>query len=209
MHCQPLPPSTKSPTFPLPPIYPVVIKMPDLLKDLTGRARVNFLSQAARRALAISGRKSGRPIKDLKKDAKGAPIAENGIYWSLSHKSRYVAAVTAPCPVGIDIETYRTFDSALKCRIASQQEWRLGTFIEPNLLFLRFWTAKEAVLKAMGVGMAGLSKCRVTAIPDAQQLCLTYGTTPFRVIQKQFNDHLAAVTIDHHPIFWTHLLKFI
>lgn len=191
------------------PIYPVILKVPEAIQPLSGHAKVDALQRLAREALAFSGRKSGWPVFRLKKDGKGAPIPENGIYWSLSHKSRFVAAVTAPYPVGIDIEKIRPVNEALKHRIASRKEWRLDSGTESNFLFFRFWTAKEAVLKAVGVGLTGLSKCRATEIIDEQRLCLTYGKTVFRVAQSRYMDHLVAVIIDHRPIYWTYLSKLI
>lgn len=193
----------------LAPLYPVIMEVPKDLQQLTGRAKVTTLSRLAREALSISCQKGEWPITDLKKDEKGAPLSERGHYWSLSHKSQFVAGVAAPYPIGVDIEKLRSCSKTLKRRIANQEEWQLGSEIEPDLLFFRFWTAKEAVLKAVGVGMGGLFHCRITKIYDEHRLCLTYKNTTFRVAQIQFRGHLAAVITDNRPICWTHLLKSI
>ena len=189
------------------PIYPVIMPVPFSLQQLTGREKVKTLSRLARKALVFSCKKSGWPITHLKKDPNGAPIPENGYYWSLSHKSGFVAAVVAPYPIGIDIERLRPSSKALRNRIASTKEWQLGPKIDPDLLFFRFWTAKEAVLKAVGVGMRGLSNCRIIRILDNSKMCLTYRYTTFMVTHIQFNGHLATVIIDNRPICWTHLSK--
>ncbi|MGD9210136.1 MAG: 4'-phosphopantetheinyl transferase superfamily protein [Desulfobacteraceae bacterium] len=168
-----------------------------------------MLSRLARKALAVSCEKSGCSIVELNKDQKGAPLPENGYYWSLSHKSQFTAGVVAPYPVGIDIEIIRPCSESLKKRVASKTEWKLASNLNQDLTFFRFWTAKEAVLKAVGVGMTGLSLCRVTKIVDKYRLCLTYDGTPFMVTQIQFCSHIAAVVSDECPIYWTHLSKMI
>jgi 4'-phosphopantetheinyl transferase len=189
------------------PIYPVIMPVPLAMQQLAGREKVKALSQQARKALFFSCKKSGWPILHLKKDPNGVPIPENGYYWSLSHKSRFVAAVVAPYPIGIDIERLQPSSKALRNRIASTKEWQLEPEIDPDLLFFRFWTAKEAVLKAVGVGMSGLSNCRIIKILGDSKMRLTYQYTTFMVSQIQFNGHLATVIIDNRPICWTHLLK--
>lgn len=189
------------------PLYPVIMPVPLASQQLTGREKVRALSQQARKALFFSCKKSGWPIIHLKKDPNGAPIPENGYYWSLSHKSRFVAAVVAPYPIGIDIERLQPSSKALRNRIASTEEWQLEHKIDSDLLFFRFWTAKEAVLKAAGVGMSGLSNCRIIKILDDSRMCLTYQNTTFMVTHIQFDGHLATVIIDNRPICWTHLLN--
>jgi 4'-phosphopantetheinyl transferase len=191
------------------PLYPVIMEVPKNLQRLTGRAKVATLSRLAREALSVSCQKGAWPITDFKKDKKGAPLSQNGHYWSLSHKSQFVAGVAAPYPIGIDIEKVRPCSKPLKHRIANQKEWELGLEIEPDLLFFRFWTAKEAVLKAVGVGINGLSHCRIMKIDDEYRLRLAYRNSIFMVTQIKFRGHLAAVITDNRPIYWTHLLKSI
>lgn len=189
------------------PLYPVILEVPQHLRQLSGRAKVEALSRVAREALAISCRKSGRPVIHAEKDEKGAPLPEDDCYWSLSHKSRFVAAVAAPYPIGIDIEELRPVTAPLKQRIASEKEWRLGGGSESEFLFFRYWTAKEAVLKAAGIGMPGLSRCRITEIVDAHRLFLAFDNRSFMVTQTLHCGHLAAIVADDRPICWTHLSK--
>ena len=88
----------------------------------------------------------------LEKDKNGAPLPSKGTYWSLTHKSANVAAVVAPRPVGIDIEVLRPCNPNLYQRIASAEEWDLAATVSDKNFF-RYWTAKEAVLKAVGKGL--------------------------------------------------------
>ena len=96
-----------------------------------------------------------------------------GVHWSISHTIAYVAAVAAGRPIGIDVEGIKELDLNVMKRIASSDEWALNT--QPIDHFsCRLWTAKEAVLKANGVGLAGLSACRIEEVVDDTELRLSY-----------------------------------
>jgi len=198
----------KIPSRPESALYPVILAVPQDIRQLSGHTKVKSLSRLARTALTISCRKSGLSISRYKKNSHGAPVPENGHYWSLSHKNRYVAAVAAPFSIGIDIEELIPRQEKVSARIATPQEWRLGAGTDSNLLFYRFWTAKEAVLKCLGVGMRGLSHCRIVQIVNTEKLHLSYDGKPFTVFQIQFDGHIAALNASTDKICWTHLSKW-
>jgi 4'-phosphopantetheinyl transferase len=105
-------------------------------------------------------------------------------------------------PVGIDLESLRPVSPALYARLAGQGEWALGRRMD-EALFLRFWTAKEAVLKAVGKGLAGLAQCRITAIPDERHVRVVYADDEWIVAQCPVGvKHLVAVTIRGHKVEW-------
>ena len=184
------------------PIHPVILPVPEKDRRLAGRDKVSALSGHARQALALSANLGGLMLGDLKKDDKGAPIPSHGIFWSLAHKSTMVAAVAAPEPVGIDIERIRPYSQGLHRRLASRAEWDLADRCDASLFF-RYWTAKEAVLKAVGKGLTGLSNCLIRRIIDEHYLMLTYGETKWTVAHHWIGSHhLAAVTVGTHPIQW-------
>jgi 4'-phosphopantetheinyl transferase len=178
----------------------MAVPPPDL--ELKGREKVAALRRVAREALAHSATYSGVRLGPLKKDDHGAPLPFNGVYWSLTHKESFVAAVTAPHPIGIDIEKMRPFNAALHQRLAGESEWALAPEVTQTLFF-RYWTAKEAVLKAVGKGMVGLSDCRIVAIVDADHLIVTFQDSKWTVAQYWgTKDHIVAVTADHVEIQW-------
>ena len=81
-------------------------------------------------------------------------------HWSLSHTKRWAAAIIADGPVGIDIERITPRRLTTMEAIADKAEWHIvGNRTWPN--FFRIWTAKEATLKANGVGIGHLIDCRV------------------------------------------------
>lgn len=183
-------------------IHPVIMAVPEPDLGLKGREKVAALGLHARQALARSARISGVHLGPLEKDDHGAPLPSNGIHWSLTHKEQYVAAVAAPHPVGIDIERIRTVRTGMHQRLAGEEEWALAPEVTRELFF-RYWTAKEAVLKAVGKGLTGLSRCRVKALPDADHLILAYEDSQWTVAHFWgTKEHIVTVTADRAAIQW-------
>ena len=156
-------------------LHPVVMDITREVSGLDTTEKEKVRSLAARKALARSARLSGLTLSTLKKDDQGTPIPANGVYWSLSHTDHYVAGLSGLLRVGIDIEEIVPFSQILVEQIADQDEWALVDSIEEHT-FYRYWTAKEAVLKAVGVGLQGLPKCRINEILDASRMILSFGT---------------------------------
>jgi 4'-phosphopantetheinyl transferase len=182
-------------------LYPVILPVPESEQERSGRDMVRFLSRHARTALRHSCQKSGLTLDTLPKDDKGGPLPVDGVYWSLSHKTEIVGGVASPQPVGLDLETVRPVRDALLSKVADETEWRLAGG-KNERTFFRLWTAKEAVLKAVNKGMAGLSRCRVIEIMDDTRMILTYDTLIWPVAHKWFSDHVAAVTTHHFNVTW-------
>lgn len=182
-------------------IYPVILPVPAADQQRKGREKVNFLSRYARLALEQSCAKSGLRLEDLPKDDQGVPLPVDGVYWSLSHKSAIVGGVAATLPVGLDLETVRPVKQALLARVADAAEWRLAGDREAASFF-RFWTAKEAVLKAVGKGMAGLSRCRIVEIVTPTRMMLRYDSLPWPVEHRWFGSHVAAIAVQQGAVAW-------
>jgi 4'-phosphopantetheinyl transferase len=183
-------------------IYPVVFQVSPHDRKLKGRELVRCLSSLARNALEFSAQKSRLQIGELIKDDQGVPLPFDGHYWSLTHKPKYVGAVISLQKTGIDIEEVRSMSDPMFQRVASDREWRLGGGCSETLFF-RFWTAKEAVLKAEGVGMAGLSNCVVTRLSGRQYLEITYQQKRYLIEHVYFNGHIASVVKNKLESQWT------
>lgn len=182
-------------------LQPVVIAVPDAIRQLRGRILVRRLSRLARLALrrAVVGRAC--PTGPWVQDAQGVPQPTDGLFWSVSHKPAYVAGVAAPHPVGIDLEPLLPRSPKLYAKIASPAEWQLRREAK-EIFFYRLWTAKEAVLKAEGVGLRGLSRCRVIAVHDDRELSVTFEDRQWPVRQFRFDGHLASVTPFRGTVQW-------
>lgn len=189
---------------PKPTLFPVILAVPDKNQELTGRKKVSFLSKYARKALEISAEKSHVRLHNLKlkKDEKGTPLPFNGNYWSLTHKSEYVAAVIAPTPIGIDIEKIRSCSKALFRKTAHDHEWELSD-ADPFIIFYRYWTSKESVLKASGTGIKDLSKCRIVGIIDDNHLIIEYRNQNWLIEHFYFDEHIASIVKNDFRVEWT------
>jgi 4'-phosphopantetheinyl transferase len=187
-------------------LFPVVMPVIEAEHKLSGKDKVDHLSQSAREALKLSAEKSGVTLGKLLKDEKGAPCPVNGNYWSLSHKSEYVAAVVSKDRVGIDIEEMRSRDELLFARVASDKEWELKGKSWDTLF--RYWTAKEAILKVIGIGISGLKICRIISVPDENHIALDYKGHSFLVEQLRYKNHIVSVLKGDNQIDWIILEDF-
>ena len=185
-----------------PTIYPVVLAVPNEGKSLSRRDQVVYLSKHARRALEISAQMSRIKIKTLLKNIDGIPQPFDGNYWSITHKPEYVGAVVAPKKIGIDIEKIRMFSKGLFRKTADDAEWRL-TVADPHTLFFRYWTSKEAILKAAGTGVKDLLKCRIVRIVSDTKLIATYMDQDWMIDHLFFNGHIASVVENSFDISWS------
>ncbi len=134
---------------------------------LTSRARSAFAyAEAGRLLRAYSG--AGSPPA-LARDRHGKPYVPDAGYphFNLSHGGRLLAlAFSHACPVGIDVEALQRRHASLDLArrfFAAQEAHALGT-LEPadrQAAFVHLWSCKEAVLKALGRGLAfGLDRLR-------------------------------------------------
>jgi len=182
-------------------LHPVILVVPDTVQSWTGRRRVLALSRLARAAARHSTRRAGGILGRLEKNQDGVPLPSNGWHWSVAHKPDYVAGVAGPGPLGIDIEPVHPRTRSLFKKIANQSEWRLGREDEWHLFF-RFWTAKEAVLKAVGMGLKGLSHCRVMTMDGPCRMTLDYKGETWTVKQNIRYGHIVAVASKKFSVDW-------
>jgi 4'-phosphopantetheinyl transferase len=182
-------------------LFPVILPVTQAGPKLSGRERVSRLSRIAREALRLSAEKGGVTLGELRKDENDVPCPFDGNYWSLAHKPKYVAAVISKERVGIDIEEIKPRQESIFSLVASDQEWDLGKE-ESWYTFFRYWTAKEATLKAIGIGIGGLKACRVVSVPDENHVVLDYGGLLYRVEQLYHKNHIVSVLKDNSEIEW-------
>jgi 4'-phosphopantetheinyl transferase len=105
------------------------------------------------------------------KDDNGKPslnkIGAQNIYFNLSHSHDAVLVGIAPDrPIGVDIEYIRPLSNmkAIAARFFSEAEYQAIQAVpldEQNAVFFKFWTMKEACLKATGKGLAGLREVQM------------------------------------------------
>ena len=140
-------------------------------------------------------------LRELVKDENDVPCPFDGHYWSLTHKSKYVAAVLSKDRIGIDIEEIKPRSKSIFGLVASDEEWERAQDRSLSTFF-RYWTAKEATLKATGVGIGGLKDCRVVSVPDEHHIVLDFRDHTFRVEQLYHKNHIVSVLKEDNEIEW-------
>jgi len=183
-------------------LYPVILPVPPEKQRLKGREKVIFLSHYARIAAEQSAKKTGFRLAEFPKNEKGTPLPFLGYHWSVSHKPEYVAGVVSRKQIGIDIEKIRPYSTGLEKKVADENEWALFSTDRSELLF-RYWTAKEAVLKTMGIGLAGLSSCKIRKNNSKNHMTVQFQDHDYQIEHFAFDNHIAAiVTHDNARIEW-------
>ena len=100
------------------------------------------------------------------------------IHFNLSHCRTAVLCALSSQPIGVDIERRREGKEALVRHTMNEAEQQLiQSSQDPDMMFTRLWTAKEAVVKLTGEGLA----CN---IPDI----LTDATAQGIIITSTIND---------------------
>jgi 4'-phosphopantetheinyl transferase len=115
-------------------------------------------------ARLILGHAVGRLPNDLQFEAStnGKPVLlghPQEFDFSLSHARGAVAVAVAPMPIGVDVEPLREvdhLDSMIALVLAAEEQavLRKASKASRSRMFLRYWTLKEALLKAAGLGFA-------------------------------------------------------
>lgn len=155
----------------------------------------------SRLALRECAKSCGAPLEGWEKDRNQAPVRLGKFYWSVSHKRQWTAAVIADRPVGIDVEKISPRRTTLYEALACDSEWDLTGGRSWNAFF-RVWTAKEATLKANGVGITGFSDCKVRVVEDRHHMTLEFGGHTWPIEHHYHDGHVAAVTCVGTDVQW-------
>ena len=176
-------------------LCPVMRTTPGQASHLPSAVRVSNQRRAARAACRDSAQRLGLRLGELRQDESGAPVPVDGWYWSLSHTKGLVGGIVYPAPVGIDVECVKPRRQEVVNLTATRAEFDvLGGFRWRN--FTRIWSAKEAVLKKAGCGLAELSKCVVVAAPSTRALVLHHRDALHYVYQCFQRGHFVSIAAD-------------
>ena len=95
------------------------------------------------------------PLFEYGVHGKPLLVGHSDIHFSLSHCQQAVACAVSDKPVGIDIETVRSYHESLVHYTMNDEEVaHITSSPRPDVAFIRLWTQKEARLKMTGEGIS-------------------------------------------------------
>lgn len=123
---------------------------------------------------------AGAPLVPLTQVGRGKPYLadDKGWHCNLAHSDELVACVLSRAPCGIDIEAIRPLDeigALLAHEFASEwRDWqrRHGAQPLPMGEFYRWWTLKEAWLKATAGNLANMAQISLTGLESRTPCCI-------------------------------------
>lgn len=88
-----------------------------------------------------------------KQSEYGRPFIPGLSAFNLSHSGSHIILAYADFDLGIDLEKVRQLDFDLFTNYMTEREWEeIGRWDDPLSRFFHYWTIKEAVMKAEGLG---------------------------------------------------------
>ena len=112
-----------------------------------------------------------QPLFDYGEHGKPLLVGHPDIHFNLSHCREAVACVVGRRPVGIDVESVRSYHESVARYAMNEREMATILAAErPDVAFIRLWTQKEALLKMTGTGIADHLK---SALDESDRYHLT------------------------------------
>ncbi|HTF80659.1 MAG TPA: 4'-phosphopantetheinyl transferase superfamily protein [Cytophagales bacterium] len=115
-------------------------------------------------------------LEDLRMDLHKKPYLPEGPHFNISHSEKHVVCALSPqYPIGIDVEELKLPGVIDDFKgIFSKDEWtQLMASPNPESLFITYWTRKESVLKAYGVGLVNeldqIDVCNYETVYEGQR----------------------------------------
>jgi 4'-phosphopantetheinyl transferase len=139
---------------------------------------------------------------------RGKPVladtfADTGLAFNLSHSQGLgLCAVNCTYPIGVDLEYIRPMSDleALAKRFFLPREYEMLRSLSANQqqeVFFRYWTCKEAYLKATGDGLSQLEQIEVSLTPtEPAKLQILEDWSLFELLPA--NNYVAAVAIANY-----------
>lgn len=110
----------------------------------------------------------GVPNADIRYTERGKPyLADNGLYFSLSHSGEYAACIIDQKAVGVDIQKVVAVSQRAVSRFCTAAEQQfLSSSRDLRRDVIRLWALKECWLKATGKNSADMFNASFTLHPN-------------------------------------------
>jgi phosphopantetheinyl transferase len=157
------------------------------------------LKRLARQLGLAKKRKPDRTIETLGPDGIKPCLAGSGIYCSVSHSGRFVAAVAHSRPIGVDLE--RVSEKVMRTRHLSMSPKEKDLVSRSSLglerAATRVWTTKEAAAKALGLHLfQAVREVEVVRVGE-QRGVMRYREKTYPVRHAEGNEYvITLVTCD-------------
>lgn len=111
------------------------------------------------------------PLFEYGEHGKPRIVGRPDIWFNLSHCREAVACVVGRRPVGIDVESVRSYhEDVARYTMSDDEMARILKAERPDVAFIRLWTMKEARLKLTGEGITDNLK---TTLNDCDRYLFT------------------------------------
>jgi phosphopantetheinyl transferase len=153
------------------------------------------LKRLARQLDIVKENRPDQEIETLGPDGVRPCLAESGIYCSVSHSDRLVAAVAHRHPVGVDIEMISEKPTRTKYLFMSPRERNLVSLssLGPERAATRAWTTKEAAAKVFGLHLfQAIQEVDVVRV-GAEEGVLTYQEKTYPVRHGEGSGYVITV----------------
>ena len=137
------------------------------------RAARVALKQLARQLGLVEEDRPDSAIETLGPDPAKPCLPGSGLYCSVSHTDRFVAAVGHVRPVGVDLECVSAKMVRVRQLFMSPREQDLlsRSGLSPERVAARVWTIKEAAAKALGLDLeTAIREVEVIRVGEAESL---------------------------------------
>ena len=95
------------------------------------------------------------PLFEYNEHGKPSIIGHPEIFFNLSHCKEAVLCAISDEPVGVDVESVRSFNESLvRYTMNDDEVRRIESSEDQAVAFIRLWTMKEAALKLKGTGIS-------------------------------------------------------